>query len=185
MAIYHFSAKVISRANGSSGHRHRAIREAIFASENLAALLDAIDQSGVRIVSLTITEDGYFLDRATKRLALDHPRITADLANPRAPHSAVGLIVEGYRRHRIAGRKPFTALSCDNIQHNGIVLRCATLDYAAALAPNLAAWIAQTASFPNTMVDRITPMTTAADIADLAACHGVADRWPVVSETFR
>ena len=162
-----------------------AIREVVSAANDPTALLHAVDRPGVRIVSLTVTENGYLLDRATKRLALDHPQIAADLANPRTPHSAVGIITEAYRRRREAGRKPFTALSCDNIQHNGDVLRRATLDYAAALNDDLAAWIEQTATFPNTMVDRITPVTTAGDIADLTSSHGIADHWPVFSESFR
>lgn len=162
-----------------------AIREVILAGDDPTSLLDAIDRPGIRIVSLTVTENGYCLDRATKRLALDHPRIAADLEHPRSPHSAVGIIVEAYRRRRSAGRRPFTALSCDNIQHNGNVLRRATLDYAAALDIDLAVWIERSASFPNTMVDRITPATTADDIADLATRHGVSDRWPVISESFR
>lgn len=161
-----------------------AIREVILAADDPSALLEAIDRPGVRIVSLTVTENGYLLDRATKRLALDHPMIIADLADPRAPHSAVGLITEAYRRRREAGRRPFTALSCDNIQHNGDVLRRATLDYAAVSDADLAGWIERAASFPNTMVDRITPATTAADLAELGERYGVADRWPVVSETF-
>lgn len=162
-----------------------SIHDVIFAGDDPSALLNAIDLPGVRIVSLTVTENGYCLDRATGRLALDHPQVAADLANPHAPHGAIGIIVEAYRRRRAAATKPFTALSCDNIQHNGDVLRRATLDYAAALDADLAGWIERSASFPNTMVDRITPVTKTADIADLAALHGVADRWPVVSETFR
>ena len=161
------------------------IREMVLAADDPTALLDAIDRPGVRIVSLTITENGYLLDRATKRLAIGHPQIVADLANPHAPHSAVGIITEAYRRRREAGRKPFTTLSCDNIQHNGDVLKLATLDYAAASDAELAAWIEQTATFPNTMVDRITPVTTTGEIADLASSYRIADRWPVFSETFR
>jgi len=161
-----------------------SIHEVIFAAGDSVELLDAIDRPAIRIVSLTVTEHGYCLDRATKRLDPAHPAITADLADPARPHSAIGLLVEAYRRRRAAGRPAFTALSCDNIQHNGAVLKAAVLDYAALVDGDLAAWIATEARFPATMVDRITPVTTVEDRADLAARYGVADNAPVFAESF-
>ena len=157
----------------------------ILAGDDSAALLDVIERPEIRIVSLTVTEHGYCLDRATKRLDPDHPAIAADLADPARPHSAIGIIVEGYHRRRTAGGRAFTAMSCDNIQHNGTVLREVVLAYARLRNPGLADWIAAEARFPATMVDRITPVTTPADIADLAARFGVADKWPVVADSFR
>lgn len=156
----------------------------LWAAEDSSDTLAAIDAPGVRIVSLTVTEHGYCLDAATKRLAPDHPAIAADRANPHAPHSAIGIIAEAYRRRRDAGRRPFTALSCDNIQHNGAVLRQAVLDYAVLIDPDLAGWIATHARFPSTTVDRITPVTSAEDIAALTKRTGLIDARPVVSETF-
>ncbi|MDB5709480.1 MAG: mannitol dehydrogenase family protein [Sphingomonas bacterium] len=161
-----------------------SIAEVIFAGEDSWALLDAIDRPEIRIVSLTVTEHGYCLNRATKRLDPAHPAIVADLADPRQPHSAIGIIAEAYRRRQAAGRPAFTALSCDNIEHNGAVLKDAVLDYAALIDADLAAWIAAEARFPATMVDRITPVTTTEDTADLAAHYGLADNWPVFAETF-
>ena len=148
-------------------------------------VLAVIDDPGVRIVSLTVTENGYCLNPATKSLDPSHPAIVRDLARGAAPGSAIGMIVEAYRRRRAAGRPAFTALSCDNIQHNGVVLRDAVIAMAGLRDDGLAAWIEREASFPGTMVDRITPITTPDDIAELAACFDVADRWPVVSEVFR
>ncbi|HEY2132747.1 MAG TPA: mannitol dehydrogenase family protein [Acetobacteraceae bacterium] len=156
----------------------------VFAGESSAALLDIIDRPAIRIVSLTVTEHGYCLDRATKRLDPGHALIRADLAHPATPSSAIGIIVEAYRRRREAGVPPFTALSCDNIQHNGDVLRAAVLALAELRDPALADWIAEHGSFPSTMVDRITPVTAEQDVADLAARHGIADRWPVFAESF-
>jgi len=156
----------------------------MFAGESSAALLDAIDRPEIRIVSLTVTENGYCLNRATKRLDPEHPLIRADLAQPERPSSAIGIVVEAYRRRRDGGVPPFTAMTCDNIQHNGDVLRDAVLALAELRDPALAAWIAEHGSFPSTMVDRITPVTAAADTAALAERHGVEDRWPVFSETF-
>ncbi len=156
----------------------------VFAGEDSAELLDAIDRPEIRIVSLTVTENGYCLNRATKRLDPDHALIRRDLANPHHPSSAIGIIVEACRRRRDAGLKPFTALSCDNIQHNGHVLRDAVLALAGLRDATLADWIATNISFPSTMVDRITPVTAEADVAMLAQRYGIVDRWPVFSEKF-
>jgi fructuronate reductase/mannitol 2-dehydrogenase len=156
----------------------------IFAGESSAALLDAIDRAAIRIVSLTVTENGYCLDPATKRLNPEHPLIRADLSDPTRPKSAIGIIVEALRRRREAGHQAFTALTCDNIQGNGEVLREAVLALARLRDAGLADWIEREGSFPSTMVDRITPVTAPADIEALEARHGLRDRWPVVSETF-
>ena len=156
----------------------------VFAGDGSAALLDSIGQPGIGIVSLTVTENGYCLNRATKRLDPEHPLILQDLARPEQPSSAIGIIVEACRRRRDAGAPPFTAMSCDNIQHNGDVLRDAVLALANMRDPALADWIAGSVPFPSTMVDRITPVTAEADVAGLAERHGILDRWPVFSEAF-
>jgi len=156
----------------------------VFAGDGSAALLDAMDQPGIRIVSLTVTENGYCLNRATKQLDPEHTLVQRDLAMPAQPASAIGIIVEGLRRRRAAGAAPFTPMTCDNIQHNGDVLRDAVLALARLRDPALAEWIEGAVPFPNTMVDRITPVTAKADVEALAARHGVRDRWPVFSEVF-
>ncbi|MGG5889793.1 mannitol dehydrogenase family protein [Falsiroseomonas sp. HC035] len=157
----------------------------IDAASSPAALLRAMDAPEIRIVSLTVTENGYCVDRATKQLDPQTPAIRADLAAPQAPRSAIGLIVEALRRRRDSGGPAFTAMSCDNIQHNGRVLRDAVLAFAEMRDPALARWISAEAAFPSSMVDRITPGTTEEDRQALAARHGLRDRWPVPCETFR
>ncbi len=161
-----------------------SIARVIYAGESSTALLDAIAQPDVRIVSLTVTENGYCLNPATRQFDPDHPLIQADLATPEAPRSAIGIIVESYRRRMQAQQPAFTALTCDNIQHNGNVLRAAVLALARLRDPALADWIEQHAAFPNTMVDRITPVTAPADIAYLANTYGIDDNWPVFCEDF-
>ncbi len=156
----------------------------IYAGASSAELLDAINRPEIHIVSLTVTENGYCLNRATKQLDAGHALIRQDLADPARPHSAIGIIVEAYRRRMEAGQPAFTALSCDNIQHNGNVLHDAVLSLAGLRDPALASWIERHASFPNTMVDRITPVTSPDDVAALAARYGVADAWPVFCEAF-
>lgn len=156
----------------------------VFAGEGTEALLDAIDDPAIRIVSLTVTEDGYCLDPATKAFDPGHPLVRADLADPARPKSAIGVLVAALRRRRSAGRPAFTPLTCDNIQGNGHVLRAAVLAQARLREPALADWIEREVRFPSTMVDRITPRTTPADIAALASRYGLHDRWPVVCERF-
>jgi mannitol 2-dehydrogenase len=161
-----------------------SLADVLFAGESSAALLQAIEQPRIRIVSLTVTEHGYCLNRSTKQLDPQHPLIRKDLAHPEHPSSAIGIVVEAYRRRMVAGSPPFTALSCDNIQHNGTVLRDAVLALAALRDARLTDWIAENGCFPSTMVDRITPVTAEADIAVLAKRYGVVDRWPVFAEAF-
>jgi mannitol-1-phosphate/altronate dehydrogenase len=154
------------------------------AAEDSARLLDTMVQPETRIVSLTVTSDGYGLHPSSKKLDPGNPTIADDLMDPEHPHSAIGLIVEAYRRRMIAGSKAFSALSCDNIQQNGRVLRQAVLDYAALRCRDLADWIAVHGRFPCTMVDRITPATRAEDIDWLCERYGVEDAAPVFSESF-
>ncbi len=155
----------------------------ILLQDSPAPVLTAVDSA--RIVSLTVTEHGYCLSPATKRVDLAHPQIAADLTNPRAPRTAIGIIAEGLRRRYEHNTRAFTSMSCDNIQHNGDVLRQAVTDFAGAVDPALADWIADNARFPNTMVDRITPATQTDDIAALTEAHNIIDACPVFSETFR
>ncbi len=163
-----------------------SLARVVFAGESSAELLDVLDDGAIRIVSLTVTENGYCLDPATKRLNPGHELIRADLATPERPRSAIGVIVEALHRRRDAGLPPFTVLSCDNIQANGAVLREAVLAHARlrSATGDLAGWIADAVRFPSTMVDRITPVTSPADTERLATRYGLADRWPVVCETF-
>src|SRR5690606_31887735 len=113
----------------------------LFAANSTAAVLGAIDDPAIRIVSLTVTESGYYLNAATKQLDPAHPLVTHDLADPTHPRSTIGLIVEAYRRRMALGLPAFTSLSCDNIQHNGVVLRDAVLAFARLRDPHLADWI--------------------------------------------
>ena len=162
-----------------------SVCEVIFAGESSQAALDTIDDPTIRVVSLTVTENGYCRNAATKTLDPDHPSIVYDLVHPDQPRSAVGVLVEAYRR-RMAARAPaFTALTCDNIQHNGLVLRDAVLALAGWRDQALAEWIAANASFPSTMVDRITPVTTPSQVEDFTARFDLVDRWPIFCERFR
>ncbi len=162
-----------------------SVSEVIFAGESSRAALLAIDNPTIRIVSITVTENGYCRNAETRTLDREHPSIVFDLAHPEEPRSAIGIVVEAYRR-RMAARAPaFTAMTCDNIQHNGVVLRDAVLTLAGWRDQRLADWIAANVRFPSTMVDRITPVTTPQQIEDFTARYGLVDRWPIFCERFR
>jgi len=137
------------------------------------------------IVSLTITEKGYGHDPATGMLNPAHPEIAPDLADWAHPGSAVGLIAAALDARRLSHGKPFTVLCCDNLPHNGRLVRGLVLEFARRRDEALAHWIERHVTFPSTMVDRIVPATTDADVADNDAALGLVDAAPVVCEPFR
>ncbi|TAJ28749.1 mannitol dehydrogenase family protein [Bosea sp. (in: a-proteobacteria)] len=162
-----------------------SVLDVLVAPESPAALIARLAAPDTRIVSLTVTEKGYCHDPATGKLKADHPDIVHDLANPQAPRSAVGILVAGLKARRDAGLGPFTALCCDNLPANGHVLRGLVRDFAALQDDTLATWIEANGAFPATMVDRIVPATTDADIAEVARLTGLEDAAPVIGEPFR
>ncbi len=161
------------------------LRATLVAPENPAALVATMADGACRIVSLTVTEKGYCHDPASGRLDAGHPDIRHDLAHPDAPRSAIGLIVAALRHRRSAGLAPFTVLCCDNLPHNGRVLADLTRDFAALHDHGLAGWIERNGAFPSTMIDRIVPAATEADIAAAAEATGLHDAAPVSHEPFR
>jgi fructuronate reductase len=161
-----------------------SVRRCLVAVQDPAALLDAMADPAVRIVSLTVTEKGYCHDPATGELRADHPDIAADLAEPHRPRSAPGVLVEALRRRRAAGVAPFTVLCCDNLPENGRTVRRIAAQFAHLRDAALARWLEDRIAFPSTMVDRIVPATSDTDRSAIAARLGLFDAWPVVTEPF-
>jgi len=153
--------------------------------QDARAIVDALDDPALRIVSLTVTEGGYCIDPATGAFDPDHPEIRHDAAHPGAPKGVFGAIVNALRRRRERGLAPFTVMSCDNIPHNGQVTRDAVAGLAALVDPDLAAFIREQVAFPNSMVDRITPATTDRHRALVEERFGLKDNWPVFCEPYR
>jgi mannitol 2-dehydrogenase len=151
----------------------------------VAATLDALVRPQVRIVSLTVTEGGYYISPATQTFDSGHPDIVADARAFDAPKTAFGLIAAAILRRRTAGLVPFTVMSCDNIPGNGHVCENAVAGLAELADPDLAQWIRGRVAFPNSMVDRITPATTDRERAILRDQYGLEDNWPVFCEEFR
>ncbi len=159
------------------------LNDVLVAPEDPEAVLSAMAKPEVRIVTLTVTEKGYCHNPATGALNVDHPDIQHDLSHD-VPVSAIGFLVRALQRRRAAGMAPFTVLTCDNLPENGRLVRGLVLDFARRLDPALADWIEAEGKFPCTMVDRITPATTEADIARVAELTGRPDAAPVMHEPF-
>ena len=147
-------------------------------------LIGTLADPRIRIVSITITEGGYFINPATGIFDSSDPKIVHDGANPADPATVFGFIALGLARRRAAGVAPFTVMSCDNIPHNGVVARNAVAGVARLSDAGLADWIEAHVSFPNAMVDRIVPATTDRERQLLAQDFGIRDRWPVFCEEY-
>ncbi|MDH1264814.1 mannitol dehydrogenase family protein [Pseudomonas sp. GD03944] len=160
------------------------INDMLLGEESPQALIDKLADPAIRIVSLTITEGGYCIDDSTGEFLADLPAIQHDLRHPESPKSVFGFLCAALAKRREAGIPAFTLMSCDNLPHNGAVTRKALLAFAHLANHELATWIDHHVTFPNAMVDRITPMTSAAHRQQLADQHGVEDAWPVVCEPF-
>ena len=169
---------------GASAEVAGAMIDYVPVEEGNAALVRAMTDPAIRIVSLTVTEGGYYIEPATKGFDAAHPDIRHDAANPERPRTAFGAMVAALRRRRDRGIGPFTGQSCDNLQGNGAVLRQTVVSLARASDPDLAEWIDASCTFPNSMVDCIVPATGPAELA-LARGFGIDDAVPVTHESFR
>jgi mannitol 2-dehydrogenase len=148
------------------------------------AVVDRLADPTTRIVSLTITEGGYAVDPTTGQFEAGAPGIVEDLSRDATPRTAFGLVTAALARRRAGGRTPFTIVSCDNLQGNGRVAKEAFTAFAGLKDSALGSWIEREVSFPNSMVDRITPATSRADRDELRHRYGIVDRRPVVCEPF-
>ncbi|MBC7518763.1 MAG: mannitol dehydrogenase family protein [Microbacteriaceae bacterium] len=161
-----------------------SIVQYLFAPDDPTAVIEKMASPDIRIVSLTITEGGYNFDRVTGEFVASTPTVAADLVAGSIPVSAFGFVTEALRLRRERGIPPFTVQSCDNIQGNGDMAQRMFTSFARIKDPDLADWISETVRFPNAMVDRITPVTSAEDITATAELIGLDDGWPVVCEPF-
>ena len=161
-----------------------SITEYLLAPDDPEAVVEKMAHPDIRIVSLTITERGYNTDPVTRAFDSHAPDVRADLQSDVLPRTTFGLVIEALARRRARGLPPFTVLSCDNLQANGDAARRAFAAFATLRNPDLGVWVEREVSFPNGMVDRITPLTTADDVAMVRQRWGLADAWPVVCEPF-
>lgn len=148
-------------------------------------IIETLADPLIRIVSMTITEGGYFIDPATGKFDPQHPAIVADAQTPDTPKTVFGLIIAGLKERRDAGHPPFTVMCCDNIPGNGEVTEATLCGLANLSDPDFAHWIHENVAFPNSMVDRITPATGQREIDLTRDVYGIEDGWPVFCEEFK
>lgn len=170
-----YTLTVCGRDGKNEVYRLGALVELYWGIEQKEAILDKIADPDIRIITLTITEGGYNISRQTGEFML---------ANPANPLTAFGYVAEGLRRRKASGAGPITILSCDNLQHNGNTARRAFMSFVEAQDQELAAWMEKNVTFPNSMVDRITPATRPEDIERLNKENGTDDKAPVYCEDF-
>jgi len=161
-----------------------SIVEYLFAPDDPDAVIEKMASAATRIVSLTVTEGGYNVHPVTGRFNEHDAGVAHDLEPDAVPTTVFGLVTEALARRRDRGLAPFTVMSCDNIAGNGDVARAMFSAFARLRDPDLGEWVEHNVPFPNSMVDRITPVTSEQDRAVLAERFGVEDAWPVVCEPF-
>ena len=158
--------------------------EYLFAPDDPEAVIEKMAAESTRIVSLTITEGGYNISDVTGEFDVANPDVLADLEPGAVPRTTFGLITEALRRRWKRGLAPFTVMSCDNLQDNGYLSKRVFTAFARLRDPDLGDWVEREARFPNSMVDRITPVTTDTDRAEIRERFGIEDLWPVVCEPY-
>ncbi|PHP29306.1 mannitol dehydrogenase family protein [Limimaricola cinnabarinus] len=156
-----------------------------FTEIDAAKLIARMSDPAIRIVSLTVTEGGWFVDAKTNGFDAAHPDIRHDAEHPDAPKTAFGMILAALRQRRAAGDAPFTVMSCDNLPENGHVARQTVIGLARLADADFADWVEANVAFPNTMVDCITPATSDRERALVRDRFGIVDAVPVVCEPFR
>jgi mannitol 2-dehydrogenase len=161
-----------------------SIVEYLLAPDDPEAVIEKMAAPSTRIVSLTITEGGYNISDVTGEFDVTNPDVIADLEPDAVPRTVFGLITEALRRRRQRSVMPFTVMSCDNLQGNGYLAKRVFTAFARLRDPGLGDWVEREARFPSSMVDRITPVTTDDDRAEVRARFGIQDRWPVVCEPY-
>jgi mannitol 2-dehydrogenase len=166
-----------ARVVGSIGSYH-------YAPNDSAAVRRALVDPQTRVVSLTVTPNGYFLDPVTDEFDAAHPDVRADLVASDCFVTAWGYLADALDLRRRAGTAPFTVLCCDNIPGNTQAARTALVSFAALKNPQLARWIDRNVAFPSTMVDRITPRTSDSEREFVEHTFGIADKWPVLTEPY-
>jgi fructuronate reductase len=170
--------------DGTTARVIGSVREALFAGADRSGLIARFADPRITVVTATVTEKGYCHDPATGKLNRAHPDIAHDVAHPDGPRSAIGMLVAGLAARRQAGARPLTFLCCDNLPHNGRMVEGLVAEFANGRDPALAEWIRANVAFPSSMVDRIVPATTDADIAETERLLGVHDAAPVAAEAF-
>ena len=185
LAAQDYLTTVVEQDNNRSAATVTGPMIDILTAPDYDKIIAALADPAIRIVSMTITEGGYFIDPATGAFDPKHPAMVADAADPAHPKSVFGLIIAGLKARRAAGLAPFTVMCCDNIPGNGEVTEATVTGLAKLSDPDFAHWIHENVAFPNSMVDRITPATGEREISITRDTYAIEDNWPVFCEEFK
>lgn len=179
-----YSLTICGRDGKGSIEMIGSLVELLWSGEEMEAIIDKVADSDIKIITLTITEGGYNTDKSSGEFLFESDHIKYDLENPQSPKSIFGIIAEGLRRRIAAGGAPVTMLTCDNLQHNGDTCKRAFSSFFERQDAALAEWVSQNVTFPNSMVDRITPATTPADVDRINQWLETFDAAPVYCEDY-
>lgn len=173
---------VVRDSSGTEFNKVQVIDDVLVASESAAAIIAAVADPEVKVITATVTEKGYYIRASDGALDVDDPAIKADLGGE--VRTFLGFLARGLRQRCDAGVGPVTILSCDNLNENGETLSAALKGFCALFDPQLLDYLNKDVRFPSCMVDRITPATTDGLIAEVADKSGWPDQSPVETERF-
>lgn len=179
-----YTLTVCGRKGEDVVYKIGSLIDLIWTIESQKSGINKLADKNVKIITCTITEGGYNIDKSTGEFILENESVQHDLANPSDPKTVFGYVAEGLRERMKNGAGPVTFLTCDNLQHNGDTAKRAFLTFIATQDEDLAVWVEKNVTFPNSMVDRITPATTPDDVKRLNAKNGTQDEVPVYCEDF-
>lgn len=179
-----YTLTVCGRDGKDEAYEIGSIKEVVWAGKEPEKVIGKIADPATKIVSMTITEGGYNIDKETGEFDLSNEAVRKDLANPSSPETVFGFVAEGLRKRMADGAGKVTILTCDNLQHNGNTAKKAFMGFIRAQDPALAEWAKENVTFPNSMVDRITPATRPEDVERLDKKNGTDDKAPVYCEDF-
>ncbi|MER2490508.1 mannitol dehydrogenase family protein [Catenovulum sediminis] len=176
---------IVRHPNGEIEHKIvGSMIDFLLAPDDKQKVIDKLAHPDTKIVSLTITEGGYNINPATGEFNSQSADIVHDINQPTDPKTTFGFLTAALKQRKEAGLPAFTVMSCDNIQHNGDMTKKMLLAFIELTDSELATWVNEQVCFPNSMVDRITPQTTAVELNHVEQQLGFSDQWPITCEPF-
>lgn len=181
----HYYSLISHSTQGVKATIISVIEDVVFAKQDPQTVIDMIANPAIKIITLTITEKGYYQDPATGKLQLNHPDIIHDLDLANEPRTVLGYIIRGLKLRQQSGGQPVTLLSCDNLPENGCVLSGLIREFCEHCSPDILTWINRNITCPSTMVDGIVPAATSASLQEAEDILGISDCAAVTCEEFR
>ncbi|KAK8900005.1 hypothetical protein M9Y10_002328 [Tritrichomonas musculus] len=180
-----YSVRVCARADGKDEtYAIGGLVELIYGVKDPQSVINKLADESIKVLTMTITEGGYNMDKKTGEFDLNDPKVQHDIKDHDHPQTVFGFVAAGLRLRKQQNHGPITILSCDNLQHNGDTCKRAFGSFIKAQDPELYAWVEKNVTFPNSMVDRITPAVTPDDVTRLNKINGIEDKAPIYTEDF-